>query len=362
VIALYGATGFQGRLVADELVRRGAELVLAGRSEDKLKRLSEERGGGAPIRTASVDEPSSLRAMLEGCEVVINCAGPFSRYGEPVVRAAVESATHYVDPAGEQAFVRAVFERYGPPAEQARVALVPALGFDIAPADCIARLAARDREPLAEVLVAYAVDLAASRGTALSALETLGGEEVVFRGGGWQPAPRAATPERFDFPPPVGRQPMMSFPGCEVITVPRHTRTQAVTVLVSASALAPHPALAPAVGFLRPVLSAALRTPLRHLATRLVQRLPEGPSERDRKAAEFTVVVEARGEAGGLRRGVVHGRDPYGLTAVTLAYGAQRMACGAYDRAGALGPAAAYEPEPFLDHLTDRLRWELVGD
>ena len=34
-IAVYGATGYTGRLVAGELRRRGAEVVLAGRSRLK---------------------------------------------------------------------------------------------------------------------------------------------------------------------------------------------------------------------------------------------------------------------------------------------------------------------------------------
>jgi saccharopine dehydrogenase-like NADP-dependent oxidoreductase len=34
--------------------------------------------------------------------VVVNCAGPFVLYGEPMLRAAVETSTHYLDTTGEQ--------------------------------------------------------------------------------------------------------------------------------------------------------------------------------------------------------------------------------------------------------------------
>ena len=51
-------------------------------------------------------------------------------------------------------------------------------------------------------------------------------------------------------------------------------------------------------------------------------------------------------------RGTVRGSDVYGLTAVTLVHGAELMWAEGYDRRGALGPAAAYDPERFLDFLT----------
>ena len=79
---------------------------------------------------------------------MINCAGPFTLSGEALVRAAVDSRTPYVDSAAEQTFIRMVFERHGAAAERAGVALVPALGFDYAPRDCLAHLTARGHEPL----------------------------------------------------------------------------------------------------------------------------------------------------------------------------------------------------------------------
>ena len=116
-IAVYGATGYTGRLVAGELRRRGAEVVLAGRSRAKLEILAEDLGGQIAIRDASLDDPSALRELLEPCAAVIACAGPFRLHGEPVLAAAVDARTHYLDTTGEQPFMRKVFEDYGPSAE-----------------------------------------------------------------------------------------------------------------------------------------------------------------------------------------------------------------------------------------------------
>src|SRR4051794_26425545 len=189
MIVLYGATGYTGRLVTRELVGAGAEFVLGGRNAEKLSALSQDFGDGAPTRVARVDDDASLRTLIDGADVLINCAGPFTRAGEPVVRAAVDAGVPYVDSTGEQTFIRMVFERYGPAAEAKGIPLIPACGFDYVPGDCIARLAARGHEPLAELVVAYWVkDLGMTRGTLLSGLEMMKpGNAVEYRDGDWRP-------------------------------------------------------------------------------------------------------------------------------------------------------------------------------
>jgi short subunit dehydrogenase-like uncharacterized protein len=113
-IAVYGATGYTGRLVAAELAAADADFVLAGRSRSKLEALAEELGRQAAVQPASLDDAESLRSLLYDCAAVIDCAGPFVKYGEPVLRAAVETGTHYLDTTGEQVYMKMAFERYGP--------------------------------------------------------------------------------------------------------------------------------------------------------------------------------------------------------------------------------------------------------
>ena len=60
-----------------------------------------------------------------------------------------------------------------------------------------------------------------------------------------------------------------------------------------------------------------------------------------------------RAGAAARRRLLLRGHDPYGLTAVVAAYGAQQMCADGYDRAGVLAPAAAFAPRELLDHLRE---------
>jgi short subunit dehydrogenase-like uncharacterized protein len=354
-IVLYGATGYTGRQVARELARRGLDHLLSGRDPAKLDRLE-----GAPKRAARLDDDRALRELLADAAVVINCAGPFTVAGDALVRAAIATGTHYADSTGEQPFIKMIFDRHARAGEHAGVALVPALGFDYSPGDCIARLTAQGLEPLDELVLAYSVEsFRMSRGTLKSALEIMKGGDTIYEDEHWRPAPRGIFRASFDFPEPIGHQQMARFPSGEVITVPHHTRTRKVSSLMTTRMLAPQP-IATVIPYAMPGLSLALHTPLRDLLVRATSLLPEGPSEEARREARFTVVARAHGESGATRQGVVRGSDVYGLTAVTLVHGAELMSTAGFDRAGALSPAAAFDPAAFLNHLGDHgLAWEL---
>jgi short subunit dehydrogenase-like uncharacterized protein len=347
-VAVYGATGFTGKLVAHELKRLGASFLLAGRSREKLEALSEELGG-VPFRAVSLDDTAGLRALLEPCAAVAACAGPFTLHGEPLVAAAAETGTHYLDTTGEQGFMRMVFDRYGARAAGTGAALVSGMGFDYAPGDLIAALAAEGMGKLEEMVIAYCVHgFAPTHGTALSGLEIMRGGDVIWSGGQWRPAPRSADGGRWRFPDPIGEQRMLRYPAGEQITVPRHVETAQVRTLLNGMVVPPR--LMPLAAASSPLLGLAMRTPLRRLTGALVRRLPAAPSEESRSAARFTISCEARGESGA-RRGTVRGSDVYGLTAVSIVHGALLCASPTYERSGALAPAQAFDPASFLAAL-----------
>ncbi len=350
-IVVYAATGYTGRLVCDELSRRGGEFLVAGRNPAKLEALSRELGG-VPTRAVQTGDARGLREMLEPCAAVIACAGPFCEHGEPVVSAAAETGTNYLDTTGEQPFIRLVFDRYGPQAERTGAALVSAMGFDYVPGDMIAALTAEGLGPLEQITLAYSVrNLRMTRGTTLSGIGMLTAAELEYVDSRLRPGDRSFNRGSFHFPPPVGEQPMARYPSGEPITVPRHVDVRTVRTMLTAATMAPR-RMVPALPALLPVAGAAMRTPLRGLAARLVDRLPEGPDPEARKAAAFTIVCEARPAGGGVpRRGVISGTDVYGLTAVTIAEGALRLAAEGYGERGALAPSEAFDPAAFLDSL-----------
>lgn len=350
-IVVYGASGYTGRLISAELRRRGARIVLAGRDRGKLEALLEKLGGDAEVAAVQLSDRAGLRKLVGDATAVIACAGPFTLHGAPLIEAAAETGTPYLDTTGEQPFIRAAFERHGATASRSGAALVSGMGFDYAPGDMLAALTAEGLDGVDELTLAYSIrGFGATRGTALSALEMVGGGGVEWRDGELREAPRYVGAGSFAFPSPIGMQRVGRYPAGEQITVPKHVAVERVRTLIDLRSVLPLPlgplGAAAMSGAGLAMAAAALRSPL----GRLIARLPEGPSERDRKAVRFTIVCELR--AGGQRRrGIVRGSDVYGTTAVLLAEGAMRMATGRPERAGALAPAEAFEPTAFMRAL-----------
>jgi len=357
-IAVYGAAGFLGRLVADRLAALGVEAVLVGRNREAIERLAASRPS-TRFGVAPVDDAAALGRAFDGCPVVINCA-PAEACGEPIVRATLAARSHYVDAAGEQAHIRRLFDTFSDEAVRRGVAILPAVGFDYAIGDCLARLAASSHEPAEEVTVAYSIEGSEVSGnSAQAAATTTPGQEVVYRGQRWTRVPFELDRASFDFPAPVGRRQMSRYGSGEVITVPRHTKTRSVRTLITAQSLCPHPVLLPIFPVLRPLIGLARRTPARAIlgvAARLAARSgPTTPAVRD-QPRRFMIAAEARGLDGSMGRAVAAGGDFHAITAVLLVQAAVWLNGG--HGGGVFSAASAFRPESLLETLTAHgVRW-----
>jgi len=74
------------------------EIVVAEKRYDAACEMAEaldpERVKAAPV---DVEDEASIGKVIEGASVVVNCIGPFYRFGPPVLRAVIESGIDYVD-------------------------------------------------------------------------------------------------------------------------------------------------------------------------------------------------------------------------------------------------------------------------
>ena len=106
---LYGANGYTGELLAREAVRRGLRPVLAGRGAEQVGRLAAELG--LEHRVFPLTEVGRIAAELEPHAAVLLAAGPFSTTSAPVVEAALQTGTAYLDVTGEVSVFEACFAR-----------------------------------------------------------------------------------------------------------------------------------------------------------------------------------------------------------------------------------------------------------
>jgi len=193
---LYGANGYTGALVARMAAGRGLNFILAGRDRAAIARLAAELESDQ--RVFALDDASAVAANLKDVAVVLHCAGPFSRTSQPMVDACLRTGTHYLDITGEIAVFESLAARDAE-ARGAGVMLLPGVGFDVVPSDCLAAHLKR-RLPAATKLTLGIQGLGrVSHGTATTMIENLGGGGLVRRGGRLTPVPSAWKTRRIDF-------------------------------------------------------------------------------------------------------------------------------------------------------------------
>lgn len=137
-IAVYGATGYTGMLIAGELVAMGHDVVVAGRSAASLDRIA---GGGVRQEVVPLDDTDGLIALASRVHTIVNAAGPFAYTCMPVARAAVAGGAHYVDISGEQHAIKKLFDDLGTAAVEAGTALLPSSAFYATLCDLLVSLA-----------------------------------------------------------------------------------------------------------------------------------------------------------------------------------------------------------------------------
>ncbi|MBA3335757.1 MAG: saccharopine dehydrogenase NADP-binding domain-containing protein [Acidobacteria bacterium] len=193
---IYGANGYTGELVAREAVRRGLKPILAGRSQNKIEPLAKELN--LIFRTFSLEDKKSLEYTLKEVDFVLHCAGPFSLTSQPMVEACLRLGKHYLDITGEIAVFEQMAQR-DEAAKKAGIMIMPGVGFDVVPSDCLA-LHLKNRLPSATVLTLAFYGLGKiSHGTQATMLMNIGNGGAIRKNGEITRVPAAYKAREINF-------------------------------------------------------------------------------------------------------------------------------------------------------------------
>lgn len=340
-VAVYGANGFQGKLTTAMLTRNGVQAVLVGRNQERLAATTSELG--LPVEDLRVAEITDRRALLrafEGCNAVINCAGPFTRRAAPIISAAIAAGCHYVDTAGEQGFVKSVFDNFSSDAQNAGVTVLPSATDGAVPGDLVAHLIATRMPQIDSIIVAHKIigGGGPSKGSLRSVVETRGdivAGGLTYEDGAWR---NGQTLDRSTMAFVGDDEVAISnFPLVETVTIPRHVQVRRVVGVVETS------------------LAGRLSAPLSETVIDAVSN----PSPDVRRDQTFLIVLEATSVDGGVLRGTVEGTDTYGTTAA-IAVECTKLLVERQARSGVLAASQALEPGEFLDRLAAyNIRWRI---
>jgi short subunit dehydrogenase-like uncharacterized protein len=269
---IYGANGYTGRLAARVAARRGLRPVLAGRNAQAIAELAQELD--LPSAVFGLDDPQTVAEHLRGCRLVLHCAGPFSATSQPMIEACLAEGVHYLDITGEIA----VFENADRQSEQARradIVLIPGVGFDVVPSDCLAATLVQALPAATRLVLAFEAGGGPSPGTAKTSVEGLARGGAVRRDGRLLKVPLAYRTRRIPFA--HGERMAMTIPWGDVYTAYVSTGVPDIEVYMS---------VPPAsidrlrrLRWLQPVLGLG---PVQNFLKQRIERSVRGPSENRR--------------------------------------------------------------------------------
>ncbi|WP_044278282.1 saccharopine dehydrogenase family protein [Myxococcus stipitatus] len=328
---LYGASGYTGRLIAEEAVRRGHRPVLSGRSLEKLTPLAEALG--LEVRPAALEDPRQLSAALKDLPLVLHAAGPFVRTAEPMRQACLAQGVHYQDITGEIPVFEGSF-RLDAEAKARGVSLMSGVGFDVVPTDCLARYVADLVPGATELEIAISGGSQASAGTAKSVVLQLPEGGKARRGGVLVSYPLGQGIRRLRFDDK--ERTVMPIPWGDLSTAYRTTGIENITTLMAVRSTS-----AQVLRWTAPVLREALKVGLvRDRVLRLIDSRVHGPTAETREKVRSHIWAQARAPDGRSSQAWLQVPEGYLFTARAAVLAVEELL--AQPTPGALTPAGAF--------------------
>lgn len=297
-LLVYGATGYTGRMASQYAAESGTPIILAGRDESKLATLGAELN--APYKVFSLDDFKDVETALSDVSVVLNCAGPFMRTAEILMRAAISQGVHYLDVSAELNSYE-LAEALSAAAIESDVMLLPGSGGSVAMLGCLTAHAIERVASPQRIRLALQVKGPMSRGSAISASASLA-DSSFHRANGQLLKIEDASLQPFDF----GMGKVDCFPVTlpDLLTIWRATQVPNIDTFVHI---------------------AGDSFPSGDLST-----LPDGPNAEERLATRYRAVVEITGEEGDVILALLDTVNGYTFTAMASAEAGRRVLAGEY--------------------------------
>ncbi len=301
---LYGANGYTGELIAREAVRRGMRPILAGRSRESIQKLSAELG--CPHAVFSLDDHTALVSALQDTHAVLNCAGPFSLTARTMMQGCLATHVNYLDITGEiEVFelAHSVDEK----AQRAGIVLCPGVGFDVVPTDSIAAKLKETLPDATELALGFDSRSGMSKGTAKTAVESIGQGSKVRRAGKIVSVPLGSRSRRIDFGD--GERLAVGIPWGDVSTAYYTTGIPNIEVYTATSAGALK--RMQRMNWFKFVMK---RRFVQHVLKRRIDARVRPPDQTQRESNPTFVWGEARNAAGQVRTARLRTSNGYALT------------------------------------------------
>jgi short subunit dehydrogenase-like uncharacterized protein len=313
--------------------------VLAGRNADGVALLAEELR--LEFRVFGLGKDRLIDEGLSDVPIVLNCAGPFVKTAAPLARACLRAGIHYLDIGGEVPALEQLVALHQEALDRS-VMLLPAVGFDVVPTDCVAAHVKRRLPSAIRLAVGYQVRGRLSRGTLRTMLEQLPRGGVVRRDGALKAVPLGWKARRFLIED--RRIDATTFPLADVTTAYHSTGIPNVDAYIGLPS-----ALIWAFKASGPFSGALALGPIKAAAEACLDSLAHrGPSPDQREKGESLVWAEASDPGGRRVLSKLELGEGYSVTVKTALRAIERVR-RADLTPGFQTPAKAYSPDFILE-------------
>ncbi len=303
---LYGANGYTGKLIAKLLATYNLQPILAGRTEANIKPLADELQ--LPYRIIDLDDAVQLEKALSEIKLVLHAAGPYVYTAKQMIEACLKTGVHYIDINGDIS-VFEMLKKYDSLAKEKNIMVMPGVGFDVVPTDCVA-LQLKNKMPDATHLkLAFAsIGRGLSHGTAITMAGKIGEGGAVRENGKIIRKPLGQKGMWVSF----GERKLF------VMTIPWGDISTAFTT-TGIPNIETYTGIAPKVYRILKLQWAfnwLLRTNfVRNIIRKKIKAKPAGPSDEQRKNSSSMVWGEVSNAAGKTLNAAISCLDGYSLTA-----------------------------------------------
>jgi short subunit dehydrogenase-like uncharacterized protein len=340
-LLLYGANGYTGRLILEVALARGLLVTVAGRRREAIEPLAKEYG--VPFEVFALDEaPRRLAERVSRFGALLLAAGPFSRTSAPALLACLKARVPYLDITGEIGVFEAVFARHAE-AVKAGVVLLPGVGFDVVPSDCLAASLAEALPGAVRLQLAFR-GFGISSGTARTMLEGLPKGGAARIDGKLVPVPVAWKARTIPFPDRPRFA--VTIPWGDLSTAYRSTGIPNIETYMTMA-----PAHVSALRWSRAFLPMAGFAPFQSLVAAWLKRGVAGPTAEERASERSLLWGRVEDGEGRAVEGTVETLEGYALTAETAALAAERVLHGSVTP-GAWTPSRAFGSR-FIEMVRD---------
>lgn len=309
---LYGANGYTGNLIAKLAATYNLRPILAGRSESLIKPLADELQ--LPYLIIDLDDKAALENALQQVKLVLHAAGPYVYTAKQMIEACLQTGVHYIDINGDIS-VFEMLKKYNGVAKEKNIMIMPGVGFDVVPTDCIA-LQLKNKMPNATHLkLAFAsIGGGLSHGTATTMAGKIGEGGAVRENGKIVRKPLGQKGMWLNFSTGSGAGNKKLF----VMTIPWGDISTAYTT-TGIPNIEAYTGMSPKVYRILKFQWAfnwLLRTEfVRNIILKKIKAKPAGPSDEQRKNSSSMVWGEVSNAAGEKLHAAISCFDGYTLTA-----------------------------------------------